>query len=93
MKDPLFRFTDLTDSGNRERWSEREIYNIYESCSRFKNFDFSKCILRELVQNGLAVKIVHATPMPTLPTYREIKRDRKNYHMGWEQRDKETKNI
>ena len=50
------------------RVRERE-RNIYERCSRIKNFYFFKWILRDSIRHPrLAVKIAHVTPMPTLPS-------------------------
>ena len=48
--------------------------DIYESSSRFKNYNFSKCILRDSIRYPrLAVKKTHATPMPR---QRERERER-----------------
>ena len=50
---------------------ERGEKERYESSSRFKYLDFLKCILRDSIRHPrLAVKIAHAVPMPTLPTYK-----------------------
>ena len=48
----------------------RERY-INECSLRLKYLDFLKCILRDSIRHPrLAVKKAHATPVPTLPSYK-----------------------
>ena len=60
---------DIQPSISQKKDRERDIYT-YESSSGFKIL-FLKCILRDSIRNlRLAVKIAHATTMPTRPSYK-----------------------